>query len=205
MQDTAPTPDPVLGDRFQQALVHAARLHALQTRKGGRIPYVSHLLGVASLVLEDGGSEDEAIAALLHDSIEDQGETVESLTARFGPAVAGVVDECTGPMGDENGSWRERHRAIVDAVPEATLSARRVELADKLHNARSILADYRRVGDELWTRFNATGRDDVLWYYRSLAEAFRRTGDGFLVDELERTVRTVHDEAGVAWPAGAGH
>lgn len=193
-------PDPILGQRFRAALTHAAELHARQSRKGGRIPYVAHLLGVASLVLEDGGSEDEAIAALLHDSIEDQGETVESLTARFGPAVAGVVAECTGPMGEENGPWRGRKQAIIDAIPDSTPSARRVELADKLHNARAILSDYRRVGEDLWTRFNAGGKDDVLWYYRSLAEGFRATGDGFLTDELERTVADIHAEAGTPWP-----
>ena len=191
---TPERPPRVLSVRFEAALADAARLHLDQCRKGTTIPYISHLLVVAGLVLEDGGTEDEAIAALLHDAVEDQDETPDHIAARYGPAVAQIVAECSGPMGEGNGSWRQRKQATIDQVPVASPGALRVELADKLHNARAILADYRRIGDDLWTRFNApNGRDDVVWYYDELALAFRRSTSGPLLDELERTVTALRD------------
>ena len=190
----------MLGVRFENALVYASRLHARQSRKGTKVPYVSHLLAVASLVLEDGGGEDEAIAALLHDAVEDQEAEPGEIGKRFGEQVAAIVVECSGPMGDESGPWHARKHATIDQVGRSTPGALRVELADKLHNTRAILADYRRVGGELWGRFNAPdGRDDVLWYYGELSVAFRAATTGFLVDELERTVQALHDLTGVAW------
>jgi (p)ppGpp synthase/HD superfamily hydrolase len=181
--------------RFEDALVHAARLHAGQRRKGSDVPYVCHVLAVASLVLEEGGTEDEAIAALLHDAVEDTAETVEGIAARFGPAVAAVVAECTGPT--DEGPWRQRKQAIVDQVATASPSARRVELADKVHNARSIVADHARVGPAVWDRFGG-GREDVLWYYRALADEFARITEGFLVDELGRLAGELERLAGGA-------
>lgn len=162
---------------------------------------MSHLLAVASLVLEDGGGEDEAIAALLHDAVEDQDVDLETIAARYGKTVAAIVGECSGPMGEENGPWRERKQAVIDGVATSSPGALRVELADKLHNARAILADYRHIGEDLWKRFNAPSGSDVLWYYRSLALAFGAKTSGFLVDELERTVREVHELAGQHWTA----
>ena len=191
-----PTTGP-LGSRFEDALVHAARLHGSQHRKGSDVPYVCHLLAVASLVLEEGGDEDEAIAALLHDAVEDTPETVEGIAARFGPAVAAVVAECTGPTDEEVGPWRQRKQAIVDQVATASPSARRVELADKVHNARSIVADHARVGPAVWDRFGG-GREDVLWYYRALADEFARVSEGFLVDELDRLAGELEELAGGA-------
>ena len=173
----------MLSVRFEVALADAARLHLDQCRKGTTIPYVSHLLAVASLVLEDGGSEDEAIAALLHDAVEDQDETTERIAARYGPAVAEMVAECSGPMGEANGTWRERKQATIDKVRASSPGRSGSNSPTNCHNARAILADYRTIGDELWTWFNApNGRDDVLWYYGELALAFRRSTSGPLVD-----------------------
>ncbi|MEA2826404.1 MAG: hypothetical protein QOG43_843 [Actinomycetota bacterium] len=191
--------DPLLSTRFEEALVYTARVHGRHARKGGTVPYVSHLLAVASLVMEDGGGEDEAIAALLHDAIEDQGVTAHEIAGRFGETVAAIVVECSGPMGEESGTWRVRKQVAIDQVAGATPGALRVEAADKVHNARAILADYRRVGEGLWSRFNAPdGRDDILWYYREMAGAFRKVTSGFLVDELERVVEELAEVTLVA-------
>jgi (p)ppGpp synthase/HD superfamily hydrolase len=196
-EETVP---PVVGPRFEAALGDAARLHAEQRRKGTNVPYVAHLLAVASLVLEDGGDEYEAIAALLHDAVEDQAESLGRIAARYGPKVAEIVRQCSGPMGEESGTWRQRKQVVIDQVAASSPAALRVELADKLHNARAILADHRRVGEALWDRFNASGRGEVLWYFRSLTEAFRAAGaTGPLVDELERTVEEIHRRAGEPW------
>ena len=178
-----------LSGRFEDALVFAARLHADQVRKETTIPYVSHLLSVSALVLEHGGSEDEAIAALLHDAVEDQGgrPTLEAIARRFGPAVAGIVDGCTDSETVPKPPWRQRKEAYLAHIARASSSVRLVSAADKLHNARSILADYRVSGEALWDRFTG-GRDGTLWYYRSLVEAFRAAGGTPALAELERVV-----------------
>jgi (p)ppGpp synthase/HD superfamily hydrolase len=175
----------VLGDRFDRAFALASELHRDQTRKGSQIPYVGHLLGVCSLVIESRGSEDEAIAALLHDSAEDQGGvgTLERIRREFGDAVADIVEECSDSLGDPKPPWRERKEAYLEHLKEASPGGLRVSLADKVHNMRTIVLDYRVHGEQLWERFNA-GRDDVLWYYRSLAEVFRRRAPGPLATEL---------------------
>jgi (p)ppGpp synthase/HD superfamily hydrolase len=182
-----------LSDRFEWALVYATRLHRTQSRKGTTIPYASHLLAVASIVLEHGATEDEAIAALLHDAIEDQGgvPTGEEIRRRFGSAVHAIVDACTDATVVPKPPWRERKERYVEHVRSAPTSVKLVSAADKLHNAGSILRDYRALGEELWARFNAS-RDESLWYYRALVDAFR---DGSppanveqLVDELDRVV-----------------
>lgn len=187
----------ILSARFHEAMTYAAELHARQLRKGTEIPYVAHLLAVASIVLEHGGGETEAIAALLHDAIEDQGndgETRRTIERRFGPEVLAIVEGCTdadGQAGKEKPPWKARKEAYVAHVGSASAATRLVSAADKLHNARSILADLRVHGDALWPRFKA-GRDGSLWYYRALVTAFRLAGgsDGMLrlVDELDRTV-----------------
>ena len=196
----------VLTERFDQALTYAAQLHRGDVRKGSGIPYVSHLLSVCALVIEDGGSEDEAIAALLHDALEDHPEAVDRAAIRleFGDRVLELVEGCTDTPADFAGGrkppWKDRKRAYIQHVREADEGGVRVSLADKVHNARSILADYRRVGESLWTRFNtgslvpAEIRVEVLWYYRSLQHAFREAGaSGFLIDELERTLDAVEE------------
>jgi GTP pyrophosphokinase len=178
-----------LSTRFEEALVFTARLHAKQVRKGTTIPYISHLLGVASIVLEQGATEDEAIAALLHDAVEDQGglPTLEEIRRRFGGNVAEIVYGCTDAEITPKPPWRTRKEAYLAHIRESSPSVRLVSAADKLHNARAILADYRVLGEELWNRFNG-GKEGTLWYYRSLVEAFHNSGPTRLVEELERVV-----------------
>jgi hypothetical protein len=177
------------GLRFEEALVYTAQVHAEQKRKGTQTPYLAHLLGVAALVLGDGGSEDEAIAALLHDAVEDAGghERLEDIRARFGECVAGIVAECSDSVEQPKPPWRKRKEAYIAHLGTASEAALRVSLADKLDNARAILRDYRECGEELWKRFNA-GRESQLWYYRSLAEAFQERCPGPMADELARVV-----------------
>ena len=185
-----------LSTRFEEALVYATRLHATQPRKGTDIPYVSHLLAVASLVIEAGGTEDEAIAALLHDGPEDQGglKVLKEIRDRFGVPVGKIVAACsdtfeTGPKPE----WLGRKQAYLDHLHTATPSVRLVSCADKLHNARAILADYRRHGEALWSRFNA-GRDDILWYYGQLARFFSEHGPEHLAGELSLVVEQLQYE-----------
>ncbi len=178
-----------LSDRFEEALAYAAQLHASQVRKGTPIPYISHLLGVASLALEHGANEDEAIAALLHDAVEDQGgaPTLAEIRRRFGDNVAAIVDGCTDSDVTPKPPWRARKEAYLAHLADAPTSVRLVSASDKLHNARAILNDYRELGDAFWTRFNAD-KADILWYYRGLADAFEAHGSTPLVRELARTV-----------------
>jgi GTP pyrophosphokinase len=176
--------------RFREALVYAAELHEKQVRKGSDTPYVAHLLSVASLVLEHGGSEDEAIAGLLHDAIEDQGgdATRQEIRRRFGDEVTAIVDGCTDADVVPKPPWRARKEAYVAHIAQgATPSVRLVSSADKLHNARSIVSDYRALGDGLWSRFKG-GREGTLWYYRALCDAYRAGGGTPILAELERTV-----------------
>ncbi len=183
--------------KFREAMTYAAQLHATQLRKGTSIPYLAHLLSVSSLVLEHGGSEDEAIAALLHDAIEDQGRdglTAREIAARFGATVLAIVEGCTdaeGTAGQPKPPWRVRKEGYVAHLRHASAETRLVSAADKLHNARAILGDLRERGESLWARFSG-GRDGVLWYYRALVNAYRQSGgsEGMrrLVDELDRTV-----------------
>lgn len=179
----------MLSPRFDDALVYASRLHAGQARKGSAIPYVAHLLAVTAIVLEHGGSEDEAIAALLHDAVEDQGgpATRAEISRRFGESVALIVDGCTDTDIEPKPPWRERKEAYIAHVATASPSVRLVSAADKLHNARAILADYQQLGESLWDRFRG-GRDGTLWYYRALTDAFAAAGTSPLVEELDRTV-----------------
>jgi (p)ppGpp synthase/HD superfamily hydrolase len=183
-----PSDPPLVTPRFREALDYASELHAWQSRKGTQIPYVSHLLAVCALVFEDGGDEDEAIAALLHDAVEDQGgkPVLEEIRRRFGGRVAGVVAECTDTDEVPKPPWRRRKEDYLARLHEASPEALRVSCADKLHNARSLALDYRRVGERLWDRFNA-GREETLWYYRSLARIYQERGAG-LADDLARAV-----------------
>ena len=187
--------------RFEEALLFACRLHAGQRRKGKEVPYIAHLLGVSSLVLEHGASEDEAIAALLHDAVEDQGgaATRAEVARRFGETVAAIVDGCTDTEVVPKPPWPARKQAFVARLATASPSVRLVVAADKLHNARAVLADYRLLGEGLWTRF-AGGRAGSLWYYRAVADALRIADDSPLVDELNRVVTELEGLAA----AGAG-
>jgi (p)ppGpp synthase/HD superfamily hydrolase len=191
-----------LTDRFSDALQLAFDLHRDQRRKGSGIPYVAHLLAVAALVIEDGGDEDEAIAALLHDAVEDQGHRISLAVIReeFSPRVAEIVERCTDTAPDHSGGekepWLDRKRAYLEHLRGSRPELLRVSLADKVHNARSILADLSALGDPVFERF--TGRKhNTLWYYRALVVAFREAGAaGWLADEFERTVREIERLAG---------
>jgi len=178
-----------LTERFEEALVYSTQLHASQKRKAANIPYIAHLLGVTSLVLEDGGNEDEAIAALLHDAVEDQGgeKTLDEIRRRFGERVAMIVQGCTDSYTLPKPPWQERKDNYIDHLRHAIPEVRRVSLADKLYNARAILKTYRQIGEITWERFNG-GRVGTLWYYRTLVSIFKQTGDDFMTAELERVV-----------------
>jgi len=186
--------------RFEEALALAARLHAGQVRKGGAVPYVAHLLAVTALALEHGADADTAVAALLHDAVEDQGgaATREEIRRRFGEAVAAVVDALTDSDAADpaqKAPWRQRKEAYLAHLPSASSEARLVSAADKLHNARTILAELRHGGD-VWRLFKG-GRDGTLWYYRRLVDIFRATGTvPALTEELARTVAEIERLAG---------
>jgi (p)ppGpp synthase/HD superfamily hydrolase len=194
-----------LGERFNDALVYAHNLHRTQPRKGRDIPYIGHLLGVASLVLEAGGDEDMAIAALLHDAVEDQGgrPRLEEIERKFGPRVARIVKGCTDSDAinpEEKLPWRQRKQQYIAHVErEADSEVRLVSVADKVHNARAILFDHYEERDAVFARFQG-GKDGTLWYYRALVHAFRTAeardtsddaaahGRKRLMEELERVV-----------------
>lgn len=185
-----------LSTRFTDALTFASDLHRDQMRKGTSIPYVSHLLAVASLALEHGANEDEAIAGLLHDAIEDQGgaPTREEIRRRFGDVVTAIVDGCTDAEVVPKPPWRERKEQYIAHVRSASPSVRLISSCDKLHNARSIVADLRRQGETLWPRFTG-GKEGTLWYYRALVDAFRDAGGTPVLEELERVVRDMEQLA----------
>ena len=177
------------GEKFESALLYAAQLHRYQERKGSGVPYITHLLAVASIVGENGGTEDEVVAALLHDAPEDMGgeERLDDIRRRYGEAVAGIVEGCTDTYEDPKPAWRPRKERYVAHVAEASRSVRLVSAADKLHNARSILADLDAVGEELWDRFTG-GKEGTLWYYRALVDAYKKAGNDPPVEELDRVV-----------------
>jgi (p)ppGpp synthase/HD superfamily hydrolase len=185
------TETPKLSGQFSKALVYAERKHHNQVRKGGDIPYVGHLLSVASLVINDGGSEEQAIAALLHDTVEDQGgpATLEEIRANFGEDVARIVEQCSDTDEVPKPPWLERKRRYIDHLADVGRDTLLVSVADKLDNARSMLRDYHTHGSSLWDRFNRKNPHDHLWYYDSLLEAYRKNGlDSWMVDELGRVV-----------------
>ncbi len=179
----------MLSDRFEAALMYAFRLHRSQVRKGKTIPYIAHLLSVSALVLEDGGTEAEAIAALLHDAIEDQGgdATRQEIRHRFGAEVSAIVEGCTESDVQPKPPWRERKEASLRVLETASESVRRVMLADKLHNARSTLIEGRQVGNQVWQKFNG-GREGTLWFYRQCIEIQAMRSQTPLGVELEQVV-----------------
>ena len=156
----------ILSSHFTEALVYATQLHAGQVRKGTQIPYVAHLLGVTALVLEAGGDEDEAIAALLHDAVEDQGgwETLTEIQKRFGDRVADIVEGCSDAYTQPKPPWRERKESYLAHLIDASQEVRRVSLADKLHNARSIYRDLQEYGTDIFEKFKG-GKSGTLWYF----------------------------------------
>jgi GTP pyrophosphokinase len=192
--------------RFDDALLTAVDLHRGQARKGSDIPYVTHLLAVAAIVGESGGTEDEVIAALLHDAIEDTDATYRTLADRFGKPVADVVRACSDTDVTPKPAWEKRKKDYVAHVVGASESVRLVSAADKLANARSVLADLRVLKEELWARFRG-GKDGTLWYYRSLVSVFDIAGSSPImgtpdrtrpvVEELDRVVGEIEKLAGV--------
>jgi (p)ppGpp synthase/HD superfamily hydrolase len=179
----------MLTNRFDDAFRYAHLLHQSQTRKGTSIPYISHLMTVSALVVEHGGNEDQAIAALLHDAAEDQGGegTLIEIRARFGEAVAAIVADCTDAWIEPKPPWRARKEAYLAALAHKPGASLLVSLADKTHNAEAILFDYRVLGDDLWGRFNG-GADGTRWYYGALDNVFASVMPGRLSDRLSRAV-----------------
>lgn len=182
----------ILGSDFDRALDYALAAHTEQLRKGTEIPYAAHLLAVASLILEAGGTERAAVVGLLHDVVEDQGShRLAEIRAEFGDEVAAAVLECSAEEKETGLGWRERKERYVAQMRTASPTAALVSLADKVHNLRSILADYRQLGLELFGRFGAPDPEAVLWYYQSLLDVYTgRQADvpAPLVAELRRTL-----------------
>ncbi|HEY4311836.1 MAG TPA: HD domain-containing protein [Pirellulales bacterium] len=190
----------MLSPRFEQALVYATTIHAGQTRKASEVPFISHLLGVASLALEFGANEDEAIAALLHDAVEDAGgePRLADIRVRFGTAVAEMVKDCTDTSATPKPPWQARKEAYIAHLPHSSPGALLVSCCDKLYNTRTIVADLRERGVVTWEKFRG-GRDGSLWYYRTLADFFKTTNlPRGLVEELLRTVATMEQLAAQA-------
>jgi (p)ppGpp synthase/HD superfamily hydrolase len=175
----------MLSHRYDDAFYYAHQLHRSQTRKGTQIPYISHLMAVSALVIEHGGTEVQAIAALLHDAAEDQGgpETLAEIRTTFGNAVATIVADCTDAWAEPKPPWRARKEAYLAALPQKPSSSLLVSLADKTHNAEAILFDYRNLGDDLWGRFKG-GAEGTRWYYCMLAAFFAEAMPGRLSDRL---------------------
>jgi len=192
----------ILTDRFDRALLYATHVHGGQVRKGTSTPYVAHLLAVSATVLEYGGDEDLAIAALLHDSVEDQGgrARLEDVRNRFGARVARVVEACSDSLadtgaGERKAHWQERKDKYLAHLQIADEDILHVSLADKIHNARSILRDLRKpeIGEKIWSRFSQPN-ERTLWYYGSLAEIFRKKLPGQLAEELGEIVAVLKEE-----------
>jgi (p)ppGpp synthase/HD superfamily hydrolase len=198
-----------LSERFDEALLYASRHHREQLRKGSQVPYMTHLMSVSALVMEHGGSEDQAIAALLHDAVEDApagtgGAVLDDIRSRFGNAVADIVRACSDGLdadGNRRGSWAERKRPYVAGLAHKPLDALLVTAADKTHNGLCIAADVRRYGRGFWSTFNAS-RDELLWYYTSVewAVAERLPGSS-IADALHRAVDELLAAAGTERPA----
>lgn len=178
--------------RLSEAFVFAASAHREQMRKDTCIPYVAHLMSVCALVLEHGGDEDQALAGLLHDVIEDCGAEHESVIRRqFGERVAAIVRACTDADVFPKPPWRERKEAYLRHLETAAAEVLLVSACDKLHNARSIVTDQRAIGNSMFSRFNA-GKEGTLWYYRALADVFLARLPGSLAEELDRMVQDMH-------------
>ena len=187
-----------LTHRFDEAVRYAHEVHGTQTKKGTSIPYLAHLMGVASIVLDDGGDEDEAIGALLHDAAEDHGGRAAPgrhprALRRSGREDRGGLHRLVGHAAGAMGGAKDEIRSTCP-TPAAPPSLR-VSVADKVHNTYSILRDLRTIGEQVWERYEASP-DDVLAYYQTLVRAYREAGGGRLVDELERIVRGIEREMG---------
>ena len=192
---------PKLGSRFLRAFQFATRQHSGQTRKASTIPYIAHLMGVASIVLEAGGDEDLAIAALLHDVVEDCGGALmlKQVRRRFGQRVADIVDGCTDAYEIPKPPWRERKQRYLRRLKKENSDTRLVSAADKLNNIRSILSDYRSLGEAVWSRFNG-GRQGTVWYYRTLRDEFLRSKPNRVTRDFDLAVRELESLTGCRPP-----
>jgi (p)ppGpp synthase/HD superfamily hydrolase len=177
-----------LSKRFDEAYRVASRLHRGRVKKDLDVPEIAHLLGTASLALEYGASEDEAIAAILHDAVEARGTSARrEILLRFGAGVAAIVDGCTD-AGSEKIPWCRRKAAYTARLASADAGTRQVAICDKLENVRRLTQAYRTLGESLWKKLGPRSRADRLWYYRALVAAFRSSGGGPAVEELARSV-----------------
>jgi (p)ppGpp synthase/HD superfamily hydrolase len=181
-----------LTSRFSDAMQMAYQLHTSQYRKGSGTPYIAHLLSVAALVLEASGDEEQAIAALLHDAVEDQGglDTLHRIHERFGARVAAIVEGCSDSVVQPKPPWRGRKEAYLTHLAEASQDVRLVSLADKVHNARSLLRDLRQNGVAVFENFNGR-QEGTLWYYAALVQEFESGDRGYLATELSRVVQEI--------------
>lgn len=175
--------------KFAQTFAYAARLHGRQRRKGTNKPYIGHLMSVASIVIAYGGDEEMAIAALLHDAVEDQGglKRLREIRKKFGKRVARIVDGCTDSYSEPKPPWLERKQNYIARIAKEDADTRLVVAADKLSNARDILQDVRIHGDQAFERFQGK-KEGTLWYYRTLVTEFCKAGSNSLVEELDRVV-----------------
>ena len=195
-----------LSPRMVEAIDLAFRLHGHDTRKECKVPYLAHVLNVCALVIQDGGDEDEAVAALLHDALEDKPEKIKvrEIKARFGGKVAEIVTLCTdtkkGFKGGDKGPWRERKERYLMEIKHHDPALLRVTVADKIDNARAIIFDHKHVGERVWKRFKA-GRDEQLWYYGAALQVYRDVGfKGPLLEDLGALVEELKLLSGVTWP-----
>lgn len=194
--------------RYDRAVTMARTLHAIDVRKGTNTPYLAHVLSASALVLEHEGSEEQAIAALLHDAVEDHGglPRLAQIRAEFGDGVAAIVEACSDSTVEDRGDklpWWDRKVAYLEHLESSPADAVLVTAADKLHNARAVLVDYLAIGEELWGKFNSSaGRAGTMWYQRRVAEILGRRlrelgGEGSPADglgrELQRTVGQLFD------------
>ncbi len=184
-----------LSEHYEKALLYALEVHRDQKRKGTEVPYFAHLIAVSSLVLEYGGTEEEAIAALLHDAAEDQGgrQRLADIREQFGEGVARMVEELSDTLEEPKPDWKKRKEAYIAHLKDADPGVRLIAAADKLHNARAILRDYREVGEQLWERFRAS-REQTLWYYRSLEAVLEDQRNRTLMTELKYTLLELETE-----------
>ncbi|MGE3274976.1 MAG: HD domain-containing protein [Vicinamibacterales bacterium] len=198
----------LLTERFDAALLLAHKVHRRQTRKQTSVPYMAHVMAVTALVLDYGGSEDQAIAALLHDAVEDAPAALgpewvrAQIAEHFGPAVLDIVNHCTDTDETPKPPWRARKIQYVDAAKDAPLDALLVSSADKLHNVTALLRDFRREGHAVWSRFNSAGKTATIGYYRALADIARVRLNSALSLDLHTVVSTLEREADLkgTWP-----
>ena len=190
----------VLSQRFDEALQFAASIHRQQMRKGTAVPYITHLMAVSAIVGEGGGDEELMIAGLLHDSIEDQGISKDEIARRFGKRVADIVEACSDSNTIPKPPWKQRKERYIARLQEASPDVRLISVADKLHNARSILTDLKVLGSDVWGRFNAS-REEILWYYHLVLSALQEGWTHPLVHELEQVVNQIERLSESARPA----